>query len=62
MVDGMSMQEAARVFCLDRDMVRKMLAYSVPRFTFFPIALYRTTCSRNKAQRILKLNPILPCP
>ena len=30
MVDGMSMREAARVFGLHRDTVRKMLAYSVP--------------------------------
>ena len=30
MVDGMSMREAARVFSLHRDTVRKMLAYSVP--------------------------------
>ena len=30
MVDGMSMWEAARVFGLHRDTVRKMLAYSVP--------------------------------
>ena len=30
MVDGMSMGEAARVFRLHRDTVRKMLAYSVP--------------------------------
>ena len=29
-VDGMSMREAARVFGLHRDTVRKMLAYSVP--------------------------------
>ena len=30
MVDGMSVREAARVFGLHRDTVRKMLAYSVP--------------------------------
>ena len=30
MVEGMSMREAARVFGLHRDTVRKMLAYSVP--------------------------------
>ena len=30
MVDGMSIQEAARTFGLHRDTVRKMLAYSVP--------------------------------
>ena len=30
MVDGMSLREAARVFGLHRDTVRKMLAYSVP--------------------------------
>ena len=30
MVDGMSMREAARVFGLHRDTVRKMLAYSMP--------------------------------
>ena len=30
MVDGMSTREAARVFGLHRDTVRKMLAYSVP--------------------------------
>ncbi len=30
MVDGMSIREAARVFGLHRDTVRKMLAYSVP--------------------------------
>ena len=30
MVDGMSMREAARVFGLHRDTVRKMLAYSAP--------------------------------
>ena len=30
MVDGMSMREAARVFGLRRDTVRKMLAFSVP--------------------------------
>ena len=30
MVDGMSMREAARIFGLHRDTVRKMLAYSVP--------------------------------
>ena len=30
MVDGMSMREAARVFGLHWDTVRKMLAYSVP--------------------------------
>ena len=30
MVDGMSMREAARVFGVHRDTVRKMLAYSVP--------------------------------
>ena len=30
MVDGMSMREAARVFGLRRDTVRKMLEYSVP--------------------------------
>ena len=29
MVDGMSMREAARVFGLHRDTVRKMLAYSL---------------------------------
>ena len=31
MVDGMSMREAARVFGLHRDTVRKMLAYLVPK-------------------------------
>ena len=30
MVEGMSIQEASRVFNLHRDTVRKMLAYSVP--------------------------------
>ena len=30
MVEGMSIREAARVFGLHRDTVRKMLAYSVP--------------------------------
>ena len=30
MVDGMSVREAAQVFGLHRDTVRKMLAYSVP--------------------------------
>ena len=30
MVDGMSTREAARVFRLHRDTVRKMLKYSVP--------------------------------
>ena len=30
MVEGMSTREAARVFGLHRDTVRKMLAYSVP--------------------------------
>ena len=30
MVDGMSTREAARVFGLHRDTVRKMLAYSMP--------------------------------
>ena len=30
MAEGMSMREAARVFGLHRDTVRKMLAYSVP--------------------------------
>ena len=30
MVKGMSIQEAARVFGLHRDTVRKMVAYSVP--------------------------------
>ena len=30
MVEGMSIREASRVFGLHRDMVRKMLAYSVP--------------------------------
>ena len=30
MVDGMSIREAARVFGLHRDTVRKMLEYSVP--------------------------------
>ena len=30
MVDGMSIREASRVFGLHRDIVRKMLAYSVP--------------------------------
>ena len=30
MVEGMSMREAARVFGLHRDTVRKMLSYSVP--------------------------------
>ena len=29
-VEGMSIREASRVFGLDRDTVRKMLAYSVP--------------------------------
>ena len=30
MVEGMSIREAARMFGLHRDTVRKMLAYSVP--------------------------------
>ena len=30
MVDGMSIREASRVFCLHRDTVRKMTNYSVP--------------------------------
>ena len=30
MVEGMNIREAARTFGLDRDTVRKMLAYSVP--------------------------------
>ena len=30
MVEGMSIREAARTFGLQRDTVRKMLAYSVP--------------------------------
>ena len=32
MVEGMSVREASRVFGLYRDTVRKMLAYSVPRW------------------------------
>ena len=40
MVEGMSMREAARVFGLHRDTVRKMLAYSVPdqRQLVLPVA------------------------
>ena len=30
MVEGMSVREASRVFCLHRDTVGKMLAYSAP--------------------------------
>ena len=30
MVEGMSVREASRLFGLDRNTVRKMLAYSVP--------------------------------
>ena len=46
MVEGMSLREAARVFGLHRDTVRKMLAYSVP-------PAYR----RQNPPRKLKLSP-----
>ena len=46
MVDGMSLREAARVFGLHRDTVRKILAYSVPPW-----------CRRQDPPRGPKLEP-----
>ena len=48
MVDGMSIREAARMFGLHRDTVRKMLAYSVP-----------PGCRRQTLPRRPKLEPFM---
>ena len=56
MVEGMSIREAARVFGLHRDTVRKMLAYSVPP-DHHPLPLIARSAAVTSSLRWIRAKP-----